>query len=204
MRFIPSIWIPKPSGFSLVEVLMALTLLVILFTLANAALYGMAKISGNALGTMRKARALEFCIETMRKELGEVRFEPGSEQFSLDAGEGFLSYSTTRSEVIARSDMPRGFLRVEWKFDPDKKTLERTVTDLVQRGKEIGKSSTKRLLNGLSRVSFFLHNGKQWDLIRGKPQTLLITNAILIEIEFENGESPFPTRLYKSAFWLPR
>ena len=194
----------REAGFTLVEVLLALTLLSLLFALANGALFSMGRISGKTIASMQKARALEFCAETMRKELGEARCDPADDRFQLTGGEGFLSYSTTRSEVIARTDMPRGFLQVEWKFDPDKKTLQRTVTDLVQRGKEIGKTASSTLLDGLIRVSFEMHDGKQWTLLRGKPTVLPVTQAIAVELEFDKGQSPFSTPIYKSAFAMPR
>ncbi|NLI77781.1 MAG: prepilin-type N-terminal cleavage/methylation domain-containing protein [Candidatus Riflebacteria bacterium] len=191
------------SGFTLVELWVALALTAVLFALANGLLYGMARLDRAARTAGRTAREAEFCLEVFRKEVGEIRHDPADPSFTILGGSGMLAYSTSRREIIARDDMPRGFNRVEWRFDPARHVLVRTVSQLAHGVATVEAPRSQVLLNGVAEVRFLRHDGRQWVALSGGVGPLEPGRALGMEVVQVLGEDVRERRVLPAAALLP-
>jgi len=190
-------------GLTLIEMTIALALTALLLILVNGLLGGVSRWSVHTREASLEARRLEFALEVMRKEIGELRLVASDPQFLLLGGAGTLSYATTRTELIARDEMPNGLVRVDWKFDPDTKTLQRTVTPVSGNSREAGVSRTVTVLDHLEKVQFSVHDGRQWILLSGSNAPVEQPRAIGLELNFIPARSPLFGPALSTAFQLP-
>ncbi|MBF0408421.1 MAG: hypothetical protein HQM10_13810 [Candidatus Riflebacteria bacterium] len=194
----------KIRAFTFPEMLISITLAALLFTLVNGISYSVSDYSARLIEMSSSARKLEFCVELFRKELGELRRETGNPSFDFLGGEGMLSYATSRLELIARSEIPSGFLRVEWMHDPEKKTLERIVTPVVTDLRLAGKSTRTTLLTNVDKVEFSVFDEKKWFPLTGSLAPIQTAIAVDINIQFVREESPIFGAVFNTAFLLPK
>lgn len=170
------------AGFTLVEIWVALGLTALLFALVNGLVFGLLKATQISREVGRAGRAAEFCLEMFRKEVGEIRWDPADPMFTILAGAGVLAYSTSRREVIARDDMPRGYLRVEWRYDAGARTLVRRVSPIVAGVGEAGRTVTTTLLDDVLEVRFLRHDGQRWEVLTGGASPLPPSSALAMEV----------------------
>lgn len=182
---------------------MALALTAVLFALANGLLYGMARLDVASRTAGRAAREAEFCLEVFRKEVGEIRHDPADPSFTILGGAGLLAYSTSRREVIARDDMPRGFNRVEWRFDPARHVLVRTVSQLAHGVVTADVPRSQALLTGVAEVRFLRHDGQRWVALSGGVGPLEPARALGMEVVQILGEDTRERRVLPAAALLP-
>jgi len=181
-------------AFSIPEILIAIALSAILFALANGALWGVAKLSQNVMGTMQAERGLNFLNDQLRREIGEINWDGESSDEMVRAGEELLIFPTFRHEVIARDHVARGYVQVEWRFDHQKGTLFRKMK-VLRLGNAFGRNietDPVKILTGLKAVHFVKHNGKSWVPIRGAPSVLAKPAALGVEIVLADNDGDHP------------
>ncbi|MBF0543688.1 MAG: prepilin-type N-terminal cleavage/methylation domain-containing protein [Candidatus Riflebacteria bacterium] len=192
------------KAFSFVEMLITMALAALLLTLVNGITYSTSDYSRRIIELSTTARKLEFFVELMRKELGELHRETGNPAFDFLGGEGMLSYSTSRLEFIARNDTPAGYLRIEWIHDPEKKVLERSVTPVVTDTRQAGKTTVTKILENVEKVEFSIFDGKKWFPLTGSLAPIDIANAVGVDIYFVKASSPVFGNAFSTAFLLPK
>ena len=193
----------RGRGLTLVEMTIALALTALLLILVNGLLGGVSRWSVHTREASVQARRLEFALEVMRKEIGELHLVASDPRMLLLGGAGTLSYVTTRAELIARDEMPSGLLRVEWKFDPPTRRLLRTVTPVAGTSREAGVSRTVPVLGDLEKVQFSIFDGRQWTALTGSDAPVEKPRAIGLELGFIPSRSPLFGAALTTAFHLP-
>lgn len=193
----------RRRGVTLIEMTIALTLTALLLILVNGLLGGVSRWSVHTREASSSARRLEFALEVMRKEIGELRLVASDPQLLLLGGAGTLSYATSRVELIARDEMPNGLLRVDWKFDPSSGQLLRTVTPVSGSSREAGVSRTIPILEHLEKVQFSVHDGQKWIPLSGSNAPVEQPRAIGLELDFVPSQSPLFGSALMTAFQLP-
>lgn len=191
----------KKSGFTLVETLISLTLLAVLFVLLGGLLSGMAKISRVASDMAIFDREIEFCSEIMRKELGEMVIDNQKADFTFLGGSEFLAYTTTRDELLARDSIPGGAKRVEWRYDPEKKSLVRTATKLVAPGQGLPPVARSSFIEGLIGIEFLYFDGVTWFKLSGISSVVPRSESIAVRFIIKKDTNE--TGVYETAFLLP-
>ncbi|MFZ2960762.1 MAG: prepilin-type N-terminal cleavage/methylation domain-containing protein [Candidatus Ozemobacteraceae bacterium] len=191
------------GGFTLVEILIAITLTGLLFAILNGVLTGLVRIGSRTTEAIDASRRLEYCVELLRRELGELRLIPTDPQMSLLGGRGLLIFTTTRSELIARTEVPRGLVRVEWRHLPEKRLLQRTVYAVASGVHELGRMVTVDLLTQVEDVTFSSFDGLSWTPFRGVLEPASCARAIGFDITYAKGESPLFQPGFSTAFRLP-
>lgn len=193
----------RTSGLTLIEMTIALALTALLLILLNGLLGGVSRWSVHTREASAAARKLEFALEVMRKEIGELRLVASDPQMLLLGGAGMLSYATTRAELIARDEMPRGLIRVEWRYEPSEKVLIRTVTPIAGPSREAGVSRSVVILEQLEKVQFLVHDGKAWIPLTGSNAPVENPRAIGLELGFVPSASPLFGAALTTAFQVP-
>ncbi|MGM0601623.1 MAG: prepilin-type N-terminal cleavage/methylation domain-containing protein, partial [Candidatus Rifleibacteriota bacterium] len=150
------------NGYTLVELLISLTLLAVLFTLMGSLLTGMSRISRLAEDDSLRNRETQFCFDLMRKELSEMIVEQKKVNFNFIGGNEFMAYTTTRKELLARDSIPGGAKRVEWRYDAAAKTLKRTVSMLIDGKREPVAPVETSFLSGLESFEIYFFDGVDW------------------------------------------
>ncbi|MBF0498843.1 MAG: hypothetical protein HQM09_01815 [Candidatus Riflebacteria bacterium] len=199
-------------GVTLIEAVIAISLTALLLVLVNGMTSGLARVTVRVREASVAARRLEFCVELMRRELAESRFGTSGNAsgtatgtaFVPRGGDGMLSYPTGRGEVIAHDEMPRGFLRVDWHFDPSTGTLSRVVTPIEGWGNEAGSMRETVLLSGVKELVFSIYTEGKWFPLTGTLAPFEKAEAIRLDIGFIPGESPLFHNAFSTAFSLPR
>lgn len=190
------------KGFTLVETLIALTLLAVLFSVLGGLLFGMSHIANLTNNTTSRSREINFCFELIRKELGEAVINNMDPRFSFLAGENFISYTTIRQELVARDDVDRGYKRIEWRYFPDKKIIKRSVTPINDIGQEAGPLASNDFLPNTESVELSYFIDGYWQRIDSKSEILPKVKAIRIIIRLKPDEENEvgSEKIYSTAF----
>jgi len=194
----------RNNGFTFVELILAVSLSAFLLTIAGGFLFNMTEFSARAIADSLTSRQLEFCIETLRKEIQESRTDGTDPLYAFLGGDGTISFATSRTEIIARSEVPRGYLRIEWHFDEARGTLGRSVGALSRSDGRAGKTHSIELLKNIERLSFWRYDGKKWFPITGSPTSIPDAVALKLEITFRSDASPVSQQTFSTAFVMPR
>lgn len=190
-------------AFTLVEVLISLTLLGILFTLLGGLLGGMSKIARLADDDSVRNRQMNFCFELIRKELGEMIVDQGRLDFNFIGGENFVGYTTTRPELLVKNSIPGGARRVEWRYDAAEKTMTRSATMLIDGKREAAPPVRTTFLEGLAGFEVYYFDGVQWLRMTGISELVPQTLAIAVRFIFDSPDSDNKQQFFESAFLLP-
>jgi len=191
-------------AFTLVEILISLTLLASLFVLLGGLLSGMSKVARLAEDDSLRDREINFCFDLMRKELGEMILDRKRLDYDLISGDGFFSYTTTRPELLVRNSIPGGPRRVEWRYDAAAKTVVRRASMLAAgSSREGGTPVVTSFLEGLAAFEVYHFDGVQWLRMAGISEPVPATLAIAVRLVFASSNDSAEQRIYESAFILP-
>jgi prepilin-type N-terminal cleavage/methylation domain-containing protein len=191
-------------AYTLVELLISLSLLAVLFTLLGSLLMGMSRISRLAEDDSLRERELNFCISLIRKELGEMQVDQKLVDYNFLGGDNFIAYTTTRRELLARDSIPGGSKRVEWRYDPTEKILIRTVSQLIDGKRQIAAAPVKtKFLEGLAGFESYFFDGVNWLRITGISELMPRTGSLALRFVFDDPDEPENQKFYESAFILP-
>lgn len=186
------------KGFTLIETIIAMTLLAVLFTLLGGLMQGMMRLSIVAEEISGESREREFCLELIRKELGEALVKKNSENYQLNAGRDFLSYTTLREELLARDSISDGIKRVEWRFNPGNKQLIRSVANFSHTQTELLRPTETVFFDNLTNFELFQMTEMGWRQVTAVDTQLTDTEYILLKLTFGEHDA----QIFESAFFI--
>jgi prepilin-type N-terminal cleavage/methylation domain-containing protein len=191
----------RRRGYTLVEMLISLALLAVLFSLLGSMLHGMSRISRLAEDSSVRDREMSFCMDLMRKELGEMILDQKKVDFNFISGDNFMAYTTTRNELLARDSIPGGVKRIEWRYDPALKCLKRTVSTLIDGKRDLAARVETAFLDTLEGFEVYYFNGVDWIKMTGISELVPDCTSICVRFVFpsENRDKQF----FETAFILP-
>ncbi len=190
------------NGFTLIEIMISLLLLSVLLSLLSGMLYSMMKLSNTAESVSGRQREVAFCLDLMRKELGEIVVNNNDSRLTLLAGEDFLSYATTRQELVARDSIPRGLARVEWRFDRQNGNLIRKVFQVPEPGRIQPPETETRFLSDLKQIEIGYLDDETWRIAESDSFVIPKTRGISIVLRFNNAAGNSNQKSYSSSFLL--
>lgn len=190
------------EAFSLVELLLALSLGVILIGLLTSLLWSCNKLLVRQESDRDRNFRLRFFSETLRKEMAETKFDPSDEWLQWKCERNMLTFATTRPEGIARSLIPRGIKQVSYFLDPAKRALIRRVFPVPKRGQENLSPNQTIILGGVSKISFRFFNSREWLTNWGNITQSRPPQALEVTLDLD---SPFAFRpgVFRTAAIIP-
>lgn len=190
-------------AFTLVEVLISLSLLAVLFALLGSLLTGMSRLARLTDDDSMRDREMNFCFDLIRKELGEMILEQSKVDYSFVSGDSFISYTTTRPELLVKNSIPGGVRRVEWRYDAAARQLIRSASLLFTAGRDPAPAVVTRFFEGLTGFEVYFFDGVQWLRMTGISEKIPQTHAVAVRLAFASRDEPDRQKIFESAFLLP-
>ena len=189
------------NGFTLAETLIALSLLVILFSLMAGLLTGMSKLSALVDENETANKQVDFCFDLMRKELAEIIYNSKYDNYKILAGNSFLAYATNRKELVVRDSIPMGAKRVEWRFEPGAGRIVRSVFSIPAPGVVLPAAEESIFFDNLSFFQISVFREDDWREITSV--TEILTGISAIRLQLGIGKTTKEFKLFQTTFQLP-
>ena len=190
-------WRQKQRGLTLVEILVAISLLGLLLASVYGVFSSISKTRGrldNASSEYHKARVI---FDRLGRELRGTYFRPDNSELAFSGGladDGFLEFTLTTSAVTPLSQTGSGIAKVYYRIAADHENSGKGLV-LFRRERPVHLSSSDgpstgmmRFAPGIKTMSLrFFKNGEwatSWDgLVSGLPDLVEITLEVITEDE---------------------
>lgn len=205
VRPAPASW-TGPAGFTLIEVLLALTISAIVLVAISMAFVGAVQLREHSAARLDQSLPVERALDMMRRDLKNVvppglmlagPLQSGAFQGGVDANDGIQIYTSTG--LITPNDPWGDIQKVTYGLQSSSdstngsKDLIRAVTrNLLATGAE--DEDDQRIMSGVQSVSFSYYDGSEWlDTWDDTTQTNLpFAVRVNVQLAATDSSSPAP------------